>query len=108
MKVDFEYGQGLMSAELPDDRTDVFIPGVTVADPECIPADRIIEETRKSILNPIGMEPISELVQEGSKVTIIFPDRVKGGFQDDSHRKTSIPIILEECFKAGVKKKISF
>ncbi len=29
MKLEFEYGQGLMAAELPDN-TDVFIPGVTV------------------------------------------------------------------------------
>ncbi len=105
MKVDFEYGQGLMTADLPDDRTDVFIPGETVADPNCIPADKIEEETRKAILNPIGMDPISKLVRKGSKVTIVFPDRVKGGFQNNSHRKTSIPIILEECSKAGVEKK---
>ena len=35
MRLDFEYGQGMMSAELPD-TTDVFIPGVTVPDPPCI------------------------------------------------------------------------
>ena len=35
MKLEFEYGQGLMSAELPDSM-DVFIPGQTVADPSCI------------------------------------------------------------------------
>ena len=38
MKLDFEYGNGLMSAELPDN-TEVFIPGVTVPDPECLPQD---------------------------------------------------------------------
>ncbi len=105
MKVNFEYGQGLMAAELPDDRTDVFIPGQTVADPDYIPEDKLVEATHESILNPIGMEPISKLVKKGSKVTIIFPDRVKGGFQQNSHRKVSIPIILEECLKAGVEKK---
>ena len=71
MKVNFEYGQGLMSVDLPDDRTDVFIPGETVADPAFIPEDKIVEETRKSILNPIGMDPISKLVKKGSKVVII-------------------------------------
>lgn len=105
MKVNFEYGQGMMSVDLPDDRTDVFIPGETVADPAFIPEDKLVEKTRKSILNPIGMDPISKLVKKGSKVVIIFPDRVKGGFQVNSHRKTSIPIILDECFKAGVEKK---
>ena len=38
MKLDFEYGHGLMSAELPDD-TKVFIPGETVPDPPCLPQD---------------------------------------------------------------------
>ena len=36
MKLEFEYGHGLMSANLPDN-TDVFIPGVTVPDPDCLP-----------------------------------------------------------------------
>lgn len=30
MKLQFEYGHGMMEANLPDDRTDVFIPGETV------------------------------------------------------------------------------
>ncbi len=55
MKLDFEYGQGSVSAELPED-TEVFIPGITVKDPACIPEDQIAEETLKSIRNPIGME----------------------------------------------------
>ena len=105
MKIAFEYGQGTMNADLPDNRTDVFIPGKTVLDPVCIPGDKLEEETRKAILNPIGMDPISKLVKEGSKVTIVFPDRVKGGFQNNSHRKVSIPIIIDECLKAGVKKE---
>ena len=38
MKLEFEYGQGLVGAELPDS-TDIFIPGETVADPPCLPQD---------------------------------------------------------------------
>jgi lactate racemase len=105
INVAFEYGQGFMEAELPKDRTDIFVPGETVADPEFIPFNKIIEETRKSILNPIGMEPISRLVKKGSKVVIVFPDRVKGGEHKTAHRKVAIPIILEECIKAGVEEK---
>lgn len=104
MKIMFEYGQGMMEAELPDN-TDVFIPGETVADPEYIPENIIVEETRKSILNPIGMNPIEKLVKKGSKVVIVFPDRVKGGTQPTAHRKISIPIIIDECYEAGVEKK---
>jgi hypothetical protein len=104
MKLCFEYGQGLMEACLPDN-TDVFVPGETVADPPHIPFNKIEEETRKAILNPVGMPPLSEISGKGKKAVIIFPDRVKGGFQDTSHRKTTIPIILEELLKAGVNKE---
>lgn len=104
MKLDFEYGHGTMSANLPDD-TDVFIPGVTVADPPCIPEEKLEEETLKSLRNPIGMPPLSELAHRGSRVTIVFPDRVKGGEQATSHRKISIKLILKELYAAGVEKK---
>lgn len=102
MKLEFEYGQGTMAADLPDN-TDVFIPGTTVLDPPYI--EDVVNATKKSILNPIGMQPLSEMAKEGHKVTIIFPDRVKGGEQPTSHRKVSIPLILEELYKAGVEKK---
>ncbi|MGI6768995.1 MAG: lactate racemase domain-containing protein [Bacilli bacterium] len=103
MKVKLEYGKGFMEVNLPDENTDVFIAGETVLDPPVL--ENIYEETKKSILNPIGLKPIVDQVGPGSKVAIVFPDRVKGGFQKDSHRKVSIPIIIEECLKAGVDKK---
>ncbi|MFA5852051.1 MAG: lactate racemase domain-containing protein, partial [Spirochaetales bacterium] len=102
MRLSFEYGQGFMDATLPD-TTDVFIPGETVADPPVLPD--IEKATRDSILHPVGIEPISRQVKKGSKVAIVFPDRVKGGTQANSHRKISIPIIIEECAKAGVDLK---
>jgi lactate racemase len=101
MKVDFEYGHGVMSAELPDN-SDVFVPGQTVSDPPFL-LD-VFTATKESILNPIGMEPLSKLAKKGSKVTIIFPDRVKGGEQPTAHRKVSIQIILDELYKTGVLK----
>ena len=57
MKLEFEYGNGRMGAELPE-KTDVFIPGTTVKDPPCIPEEQIIERTRESIRNPMGMKPL--------------------------------------------------
>ncbi len=104
MKLSFEYGHGMMDANLPDN-TDIYIPGETIADPPFIPLDKIVDETRKSILNPVGMPPLSQLAGPGKKVAIVFPDKVKGGFQETAHRKVSIPIIIEECIKAGVAKK---
>ena len=66
MKLDFEYGQGLMSANLPDN-TDIFIPGETVPDPECLPQDwnTLYAETIKSIRNPIGMQTLTEMAHKG-------------------------------------------
>lgn len=101
-KIAFEYGQGLMEATLPD-QTDVFIPGETIPDPPFLA--NIEEATRQAILNPVGLPPIAASVKKGSKVAIIFPDKVKGGTQPTAHRKVSIPIVIEECLKAGVEKK---
>lgn len=104
MKIDFEYGNGTLSAELPD-TTDVFIPGETVKDPAFIPEDQLKDAYRVSLDNPIGMEPVKNLAHKGNKVVFIVPDRVKGGEQATSHRKMSIAILLEDLFEAGVEKK---
>ena len=101
---EFEYGTGTMGADLPDN-TDEFIPGVTVKDPDYIPEDKLEEEYKKSLANPIGMERVSKLVKKGSKVVFIVPDRVKGGEQPTSHRKLSIKYLLEELYESGVEKK---
>ena len=50
MKIDFEYGQGTMTAELPDN-TDIFIPGETVKDPDYIPEDKLEEAYLESSSN---------------------------------------------------------
>jgi len=104
VKIELEYGKGTMTATLPDN-TDVFIPGVTLADPPFIPEDKVEAQTLRSLRNPIGMEPLSHLAKPGHKVVIIFPDRVKGGEQATSHRKVSIKLILGELYAAGVAKK---
>lgn len=104
MKLEFEYGQGLMGANLPDN-TDVFIAGTTVNDPPCIPEVQLFEKTRESVRNPIGMKPLSELAHKGSTVVFVIPDIVKGGCQATSHRKVAIQVILEELYGVGVEKK---
>jgi nickel-dependent lactate racemase len=104
MKLQFEYGSGFMSAVLPDS-ADVFIPGETVPDPPHIPEGLLAEKTREALRNPAGMPPLRELAHSGAKCVIVFPDRVKGGGQPTSHRKISIPLVLEELYAAGVQKK---
>lgn len=100
---DFEYGYGTMPAELPDD-TDVFIPGETVQDPKHIPDNELEKAYLESLAHPIGMPTLTELAHKGTTVTIIIPDRVKGGEQPTSHRKMSVKYILRELYAAGVQK----
>jgi len=104
MQLDFEYGNGMMKADLPD-TADVFIPGETIPDPAFIPEDKIKEAVLHSLRNPIGMPPLRELARKGGKCVVVFPDRVKGGEQATSHRKISIPLVLDELYAAGVQKK---
>ncbi len=104
MKMEFEYGQGTISAELPEN-TDIFIPGETVKDPDYIPEEELEAAYLESLAHPIGMPALSELAHKGSTVTIVVPDRVKGGEQATSHRKLSIKYILRELYAAGVEKK---
>ena len=103
MKLSFEYGEGTMEAELPQDRTEVFIPGETIPDPPYLKDP--VAATHDALANPLGMAPIPELVRKGSRVVIVFPDRVKGGSHPTSHRKVAIPLVIGECLKAGVRKK---
>ena len=107
MKLNFEYGQGTMAAELPDN-TDVFIPGETVKDPAYIPEDQLEAAYLESLAHPIGMPTLTELAGPGKTVTIVVPDRVKGGEQATSHRKLSIKYILKNYVLQVLKRKIFF
>ena len=51
------------------------------------------------------MPTLTELAGPGKTVTIVVPDRVKGGEQATSHRKLSIKYILKELYAAGIEKK---
>ena len=106
MKLDFEYGHGLMSANLPDN-TDVFIPGTTVPDPECLPQDwdSLYNATLESIRHPYGMPALKELAAPGKTVVFVIPDIVKGGCQPTAHRKVSIRACLDELYAGGVRKE---
>ncbi|HUX19683.1 MAG TPA: lactate racemase domain-containing protein, partial [Spirochaetia bacterium] len=103
MKISFEYGNGTLEADLPDERTDVFVPGETVKDPP--PLADPISATKQAILNPLGMPPLSKSLKAGDRVCIVFPDRVKGGTHPTAHRKVSIPLVLDELIQAGIERK---
>ncbi len=106
MQLQFEYGVGMMTADLPD-TTDVFIPGETVKDPECIAQDwdTLYNATLESIRNPIGTEPFTTIANADSKVVFIIPDIVKGGTHPTSHRKVAIRACLDELYAKGVKRE---
>ena len=67
MRVEFEYGQGTMVADLPDN-TDIFIPGETVKDPDFIPEEQLEAAYLESLAHPIGMPTLTELAHPGSRV----------------------------------------
>lgn len=98
-EVPLQYGDGTMTAVLPDSAT-VVRYGQTYQDPPEVDA---VEATRAALDAPLGMPRIEELVGPGSKVAIAFPDRVKGGTHDKSHRKVAIPMILDRLRDAGVR-----
>ena len=106
MKLEFEYGQGLLGAELPDS-TDIFIPGETVADPPCLPQDwdSLYAATLASIRNPIGMPPLKELAGPGKSVVIVIPDIVKGATSLPATGRWPSRACLDELYAAGVEQK---
>ena len=55
--VEFEYGQGTMTAQLPDS-TDIFVPGETVKDPPCIGEEKLVEAHDEQIPGSGGDQPL--------------------------------------------------
>lgn len=102
MDVELEYGDGTVVASLPDD-TYVVRPETATHEPP--PLQDPVAATRTALENPLGSEPVRELVSRGSTVTIAFPDRVKGGAHATAHRKVSMRLLLEELDAAGVQRE---
>jgi len=101
-QVRIEYGDSYMDIEVPDN-TVVVRSGETFDEPE--PLEDPVEATRRALAEPLGSPLISELVGDGAKVVIAFPDRVKGGFHATSHRQVTIPLLVKELTAAGVQEK---
>jgi len=99
-KVSLEYGDGHVTAELPDSAT-VVRSGQAHDEPPAL-ADPVAA-TREAIRNPLGCAPLGDQVGPGSTVTIAFPDRVKGGTHATAHRKVALAALLDELEHAGVR-----
>lgn len=102
MRVELEYGDGYLPAELPDDAV-VITPEAATHEPSALTDPR--SSTFEALAKPLGTPRIAELVKPGSAVTIAFPDRVKGGNQATAHRKLAIAAILDELEHAGVRSR---
>ncbi len=94
-----DYGDGHLPVELPDSAC-VVRYGETYTDP---PEVDPVAATRKALRNPLGFPPLRELAGPDKKIVIGFPDRVKGGAHKGSHRRTAIPLIVEELLAGGAK-----
>ena len=103
MNLEFEYGNGMMRAELPD-TTDVFIPGETVPDPPCLPQDwdSLYAATLESIRHPIGMEPLRELAEGKSRVLIISSDHTR-----PVPSRITMPLLLSEIREGNPRAEIT-
>jgi nickel-dependent lactate racemase len=101
-QVRLEYADGGVVADLPDDAV-VVQPGEAAHEPPGLSDP--VAATRDAIRHPIGTKPLPELVGPGSRVTIAFPDRVKGGGHATAHRRVTIPILVGELEGAGVHRR---
>lgn len=102
MDVEFEYGDGTLTAALPDDAV-VVRPETATHEPP--PLEDPEAATRAALGSPLGSDPVRGLVKPGSSVTIGFPDRVKGGIQATAHRKVAMKVLFEELDAAGVRRE---
>ena len=101
-QVRIEYGDSAMDIEVPDSAV-ITPPGEAFAEPK--PLKDPVEATRQALAQPLGSPPLRDLTGPGSKVVIVFPDRVKGGFHPTSHRRVTIPLLVEELTAAGVDER---
>jgi nickel-dependent lactate racemase len=101
-QVRIEYGDSAMDIEVPESAV-ITPPGETFVEPK--PLEDPVEATRQALIEPLGSPPLRDQVGSGSKVVIVFPDRVKGGMHATAHRRVTIPLLIEELTAAGVDER---
>ena len=100
MQVQLEYGDGHLDVQIPNDAVVVRSENATHEPP---PLRDPVSATKDALEAPLGCDPIRGQVGPTSRVTIAFPDRVKGGTQATAHRKVVLPLILDQLQQAGVR-----
>lgn len=101
-QVRLDYGDGHVEVDLPEHAL-VVHPGEAPHEPPGLTDP--VEATRDALRSPVGTKPLTELVTAGARVTIAFPDRVKGGAHATAHRRVTIPILVDELERAGVRRR---
>src|SRR5829696_6093684 len=91
-----------MDIEVPDTAV-ITPPGETFVEPK--PLEDPVEATRQAFIEPLGSPPLRDQVGSGSKVVIVFPDRVKGGMHATAHRRITIRLLIEELTAGGVDER---
>jgi len=96
-------GNALVAAELPDSST-VYYP------PPIIPGlsrEEIPRRLTEAVESPLGMEPLSQLVRVGSKITIAFDDNCQPfpPMRRPDIREVMIERLLELLYSYGVRKR---
>ncbi|NQV08049.1 DUF2088 domain-containing protein [bacterium] len=92
-------GPEAVEAELPDS-AHIFTIAGSEHEPRAI--DNVLATTG-ALDAPLDSDRIEDIVGPGSRVAVVFPDRVKGGGHDRAHRKVALPQILERLDGAGVR-----
>ena len=96
-------GNALVAAELPESSTVYYPPPILPG----IARDEIPDALQRAVENPLGMEPLSELVKLGSKVTIAFDDNCQPfpPMRRPDIRQVMIERLLELLYSYGVRKR---
>ena len=96
-------GNALVAAELPRSATVYYPPPILPG----IPKDDIPDALQHAVENPLGMEPLSQLVRLGSKVTIAFDDNCQPfpPMRRPDIRQLMIERLLPLLYSYGVRKK---
>ena len=100
MKLEFEYGQGLLGAELARQHGHLLHPGETVADPPCLPQDWGTACTPLPGVHPQPHRhaPLKRLAGPGQDRSSSFRTSSRGT-RPTSHRKVAIRACLDEAVR---------
>ncbi|MBI4588713.1 MAG: DUF2088 domain-containing protein [Candidatus Rokubacteria bacterium] len=99
MRRELPYGEGTLTAEIPD-RARVISNVEAVTLP---PVEDLEATVRQALAAPLGLPPIRDLVRPGARVTIAFDDATVPSY--GPIRRVAILAVLEELEAAGVPRE---